>query len=94
MNWYLMQPLLYNARGDVLVILDCCHAALKTRGSKDGKMEVLAACGSGSRVPKPGKLSFTSILIRQLRARVNLGQTINIRSLHSLLWSDKLDLTG
>ena len=31
---------------DVLVILDCCHAALKTRGEKEVKMEVLAASGS------------------------------------------------
>jgi hypothetical protein len=89
-----MQTALYHAKGDVLVILDCCHAALKTRGSKKGKMELLAACGSGSRVPKPGKLSFTSILSRLLKEKVKNGEAINIKSLHSLLWTDKLPTTG
>jgi hypothetical protein len=89
-----MQPALYNARGDVLVILDCCHAALKTRGKKEGKMELLAACGSGSRVPAPGKLSFTSILTRQLKEKARLGNSISVKSLHTHLWNDKLELTG
>ena len=51
MNWFEIQPSLYAAEGDVLILLDCCHAALKTRGTKKGKMEVLAASASGSLVP-------------------------------------------
>ncbi|KAG4433056.1 hypothetical protein IFR05_011450 [Cadophora sp. M221] len=94
LDWHLMQPALYGANGDVLVILDCCHAALKTRGSKKGKMELLAACGSGSRVPSPGKLSFTSILLGQLKQKVRNGEAINIKSLHCLLWADRLPTTG
>ena len=96
MNWFDLQPALYLAHGDVLVILDCCHAALKTRGAKQGKMEILAACGSGSRVPEPGRLSFTSVLIRQIRKRLKSGNLIGIRWLHTHLWGDKTEpgLTG
>ncbi|KAL8693854.1 MAG: hypothetical protein Q9218_001410 [Villophora microphyllina] len=78
LNWFWIQPVLYQAQGDVLVILDCCHATLKTRGAKDGKMEILAACGSGSRVPKPGRLSFTSVLIRLIRKCLKSGQTVGV----------------
>lgn len=80
----------------MLVILDCCHAALKTRGTKDGKMEILAACGSGSKVPEPGRLSFTSILIRQIRRQLKLRPTMSIKWLHNHLWGDKTEpgLTG
>lgn len=96
LNWFLLQQTLCNASGDVLVILDCCHAALKTRGEKEGKMEVLAACGSGSRVPAPGRLSFTSVLIRQIRKRLNSGDDLNVKWLHNHLWADKTEpgLTG
>ena len=96
LNWFLLQQALCNALGDVLVILDCCHAAVKTRGEKEGKMEILAACGSGSRVPAPGRLSFTSVLIRQIRKRLKCGDAMNVRWLHNHLWADKTEpsLTG
>ena len=94
LKWFLLQPALYLAQGDVLVILDCCHAAHKTRGSKEGKMEVLAACGSGSLVPAPGRLSFTSVLVRQVKKQLKSGEEIGIRCLHKHLWDDKTSLTG
>lgn len=96
MNWFLLQQTLYFAHGDVLVILDCCRAALKTRGESEGKMEVLAACGSDSKVPVPGRLSFTSVLIRQIRNRLKSRKDISIKWLQNNLFSDELGqgLTG
>ena len=88
MNWFEIQPSLYAAEGDVLILLDCCHAALKTRGTKKGKMEVLAASASGSLVPEPGRLSFTSVLIRQIRKQLQVRKDISIRWLHRHLWDD------
>ena len=87
---------LYLMQGDVLIILDCCRAAFRTRWETEGKMEVLAACGSDSRVPVPGTLSFTSVLIRQVKQRLKTGEDISIRWLHSRLFSDQigLGLTG
>jgi hypothetical protein len=78
---------LLNAKGDVLVLLDCCHAATRTQGEFDGgQMEILAASSSGSRVPKPGRLSFTSILIREIRKQITAGKDVPIRWLQKHLW--------
>jgi len=88
LDWFKVQACLYLAQGDVLVILDCCYAAIRSRGSKEGKMEVLAACGSDSRVPEPGRSSFTSVLIREVRRRLRAGESISIRTLHKHLWAD------
>ena len=49
-------------------------------------MEVLAACGSDSRVPQPGRFSFTSVLIREIRNRLRAGEVISIKALHRYLW--------
>lgn len=51
-------------------------------------MEVLAACGSDSRVPQPGRFSFTSVLIREIRNRLRVGEVIGIKALHKHLWAD------
>jgi hypothetical protein len=62
-------------------------------------MEILAASGSGSRTPAPGRLSFTSVLIRQVRKRLKLGAAnpeFTIRWLHKHLFDDRIEfgLTG
>ncbi|KAA8911285.1 kinase-like domain-containing protein [Sphaerosporella brunnea] len=93
LDWFELQPTLYAAQSDILILLDCCHAALKTRGGKDSKMEILAASASGSCTPAPGRLSFTSVLIRQVRKRLKLGPNaeFTIRWLHKHLFDDKID---
>lgn len=83
-----MQSTLFSAQGDVLILLDCCHATIKSRGFTQGQMEILAACASGSRVPKPGRLSFTSVLIREIRKQLKAGKTVPVRWLHAHLWAD------
>ncbi|KAF2112294.1 hypothetical protein BDV96DRAFT_689587 [Lophiotrema nucula] len=88
-DWFGLQLHLVNAKGDVLVLLDCCHAATKSyRSFVNGQFEILAASSSGSRVPKPGRLSFTSILIRELRTQLNAGKDIPIRWLGNHLWNN------
>jgi hypothetical protein len=78
-----------NAKGDVLVILDCCHAATKAHGDfAGGQMEILAASSSGSRVPKPGRLSFTSVFIREIRKQITAGKDVPIRWLQKHLWDN------
>ena len=96
LNWLTIQPTLMFAPGDVLLILDCCHAATKYRHLKDGKMEVLAACGSGSRVPAPGRLSFTTVLVREVKKRLRTHPSFSIKWLFNHIWNDKTEpgLTG
>lgn len=96
LDWAELQPILYAAEGDVLVLLDCCHAAIKTRGTASGKMEILAACASGARTPAPGKLSFTSVFVRQVRKRLESkdpnNEPMSIRWLQKHLWDKNTHL--
>ncbi|KAM7211284.1 hypothetical protein V8F06_013341 [Rhypophila decipiens] len=86
--WLYTQGLLFAARGDVLLILDCCHAALLCAGLKSdgGRFELVAACGKASKTPIPGRLSFTNGLIRILKRHVHEG--ITSQSLASVLRED------
>ena len=92
LSWGRAQQLLYDAVGDVLIILDCCSAALVSKGDKDGgKYEILGASAKGIRTPEPGKSSFTSILIKHIRKCLKKAQQINARNLHGeLLGSSQL----
>ncbi|RPA80706.1 hypothetical protein BJ508DRAFT_415189 [Ascobolus immersus RN42] len=99
LDWFELQLLLKTAAGDVLIILDCCYAAQKTRdGRDDTKMEVLAASGYGSRTPGPGKISFTSVLIRRLREHASsIAQNPNhphltVRGLHKRMFDERVTL--
>ena len=94
LSWKAVQQLLYHAVGDVLVILDCCSAALVSKGQKkEGKFEILGASAKGSRTPEPGKSSFTSILIKHIRKSMRKAPLINVRSLHGELLENG-QLTG
>jgi len=63
LNWYEVQPTLYSWEGDLLLVLDCCHAAQAARGRENRVIELLAASGVNRRTPPAGNYSFTSILI-------------------------------
>lgn len=73
--WSPAQQLLFSAPGDVLLILDCCHASLITRGSKneEGRFELIAASAKGVKTPMPGPKSFTAALIKLLKQHANEG---------------------
>ena len=67
------------------MILDCCEAAVYSKGSKEqGRFEMLAATAKGVPTPEPGMWSFTSFLIRELRR--NKERCITAREIASLLW--------
>jgi hypothetical protein len=63
LNWSATQTLFEQAESDVLVILDCCHAATTASNPGRGTTELIAACGFESMAPAPGLRSFTSSLI-------------------------------
>jgi len=86
LSWWKAQQLLYDAVGDVLVVLDCCNAALVVEGEKDeGRFEILGASAKGIRTPEPGKSSFTTILIKHIKRSLNSGKDINVRGIHGEL---------
>lgn len=91
--WHTTQNYLFAAEGDVLLILDCCHASLITKGRKDegGRFELIAASAIGRLTPVPGPSSFTKALIRLLKNHVEDG--IQSESLASALREDR-KITG
>jgi len=73
-QWHVAQQLLFAAKGDVLLILDCCHASLIMRGQKQtGRFELLAACATGRGTPLPSSRSFSKLLVRELQSHVEKG---------------------
>jgi hypothetical protein len=84
LSWARTSQLLLDAAGDVLVLLDCCHAALVDGGRKpEGKFELLAATTKGAQALMPGKFSFTTLLIREIRKRLNKREVVSIRDMHA-----------
>ena len=94
-------PLLEDAEGDVLTMLDSCFASNIQKGSTEQTRtyELLAAAAMDKRTNAPGKNSFTSILTEELQellkkhrgrkfATVELVQRINLRRRKrpSMLW--------
>ncbi|KAF4962743.1 hypothetical protein FSARC_9191 [Fusarium sarcochroum] len=77
LSWHVTQQLLFSAPGDVLLILDCCHASLITRGSKDGdgRFELIAASAKGAKTAEPGRRSFTTALIKLLKQNSKNGMS-------------------
>jgi hypothetical protein len=94
LSWSACQHSLFGALGDVLIILDCCEAAVYSKGSKEqGRFEMLAASAKGVPTPEPGTWSFTSFLMRELRR--NKDRNITARELASLLWEqDQIQRIG
>jgi hypothetical protein len=69
--WSDIQSSCFDAVGDVLLILDCCHATLFTKGQKlQGRFEVLVACAKGLGTPGPGEGSFTWALMQVLNGDI------------------------
>lgn len=93
LSWYNLQNLLEKAGFDVLLILDCCHAAgAVTKGSST--MEVLAGCGRENMVVAPGAGNvgspFTSTLIKHLKNQAAQPNGLLITELQTLLSYDEV----
>ena len=78
LRWSDIQPKLGNARGDVLLLLDCCYSAQAARERSHGRVvpanvELLAACPMGMQTDGVGPYSFTSKLLKELQCMLSEG---------------------
>lgn len=78
LKWSNIQPKLANHLSEVVLLLDCCYGAQAARDSSirkqspiPGNVELFAACGMGEKTVAPGKTSFTSLLVDELRDQLN-----------------------
>jgi hypothetical protein len=87
--------MLERAGFDVLLILDCCHAAGVVTKGPGGTMEVLAGCSRESEAGGPGASSaigspFTHTLIRHLEESATRPHGLLMTELQALLSLDKI----
>lgn len=84
-DWFEVQPTLLRCGCDVLLILDCCHASLATKGRDKGRLEVLAATDDAGFTPQPGPHSFTHFLVQILERAHAEKKGIRVLELQKLL---------
>lgn len=84
-DWFEIQPTLARCRCDVLLIFDCCHASLATKGRDEGRLEVLAATDDAGRTPEPGPHSFTHFLVQILQQACGEKKGIRVLEIQKLL---------
>lgn len=88
LNWYEVQPTVFAAEGDVLLILDCCYAAQAARGRENRVVELLAASGLRHKTPSPGEHSFTSILMTVMGRMLRETGHVVVNELYKRLFLD------
>ncbi|KAH8589141.1 hypothetical protein B0O99DRAFT_692715 [Bisporella sp. PMI_857] len=79
LKWSNIQPKLAQHNSEVLLLLDCCYGSQAARDSLSRRrspiprnLELFAACGMGEKTVGPGRYSFTSLLIAELRAQLTI----------------------
>lgn len=76
-------------KAEILVLLDCCFAAQAARANQKkaipSNVELLAACAMRVKTVPPGPRSFTTQLIKQLRAALDSEGYAKISSIHNAL---------
>ena len=87
--------MLEKAEFDVLLILDCCHAAGAITKGITGTMEVLAGCGREVKAIAPGRGSvlgspFTHCLIKHLEESATRPQGLLMTELQAFLSLDEV----
>ena len=88
LNWYEVQPAVFAAEGDVLLVLDCCYAAQAARARESRTIELLAASGVKQRTPQPGDYSFTAVLVRVMKRMLQEAGHIVIVKLYQRLFQE------
>ncbi|KAI0477046.1 hypothetical protein GGR56DRAFT_386542 [Xylariaceae sp. FL0804] len=84
LRWDHAQELLFQAKGDVLLILDCCNGSDLVKGTKEfGRFELLAASAKNHAAVGPGRNSFTALLTKELGKRASEG--IEVQKLGDIL---------
>ncbi|KAF2495502.1 hypothetical protein BU16DRAFT_618292 [Lophium mytilinum] len=89
LDWYEIQPKLVHARGDVLLLLDCCYAAQAARGASDRtvppNVELQASCAMGCQAASPGQDSFTTAWIKEVEDSLKAKGHARIADIHHQL---------
>jgi hypothetical protein len=88
LRWSEVQSILLGAEGDVLLILDCCHASLTVRNLHDPTIEILAACAFNVTTVGVGTKSFTTAFTAELRCKARANSSITVEGLHQWLSTD------
>lgn len=92
LKWSDMQPKLGHAKGDVLLLLDCCYAAQAARSAErviPTNVELIAACGVGRQTWAPGRRSFTTAFIKTVTEMTKDASSIRISDVFHHLSSGK-----
>ncbi|KAK0719308.1 hypothetical protein B0H67DRAFT_642672 [Lasiosphaeris hirsuta] len=84
-DWFQVQPMLFRCRCDVLLVLDCCHASLATKGRDEGRLEVIAATDDAGWTPRPGPQSFTHFLVEILQGALQENKAVRVLEVQKLL---------
>lgn len=95
LSWYNLQGMLERAEFDVLLVLDCCHAAGAVTKGSGSTMEVLAGCSRESKAAAPGRgcvigSPFTHTLIQHLEEGAKQPYGLLITELQTFLSLDKV----
>ena len=76
-------------KAEILLLLDCCYAAQAARANQNraipANMELVAACAMGVKTRTPGPHSFTSHLIKALRASLASTGSAKISEIFNIL---------
>lgn len=85
LDWSTIQPSLFSAGCDVLVLLDCCFAGQAVRSRASRKIEFLAATDKDqfTAAGKGKYKSFTRVLIRELEQTLRRDGIVTIPTIHS-----------
>lgn len=92
LDWFELQPNLGHAKGDVLLLLDCCYAAQAARSAEriiPINVELIAACGVGRQTLGPGPHSFTMAFIKTVTEMLQESSWIRISDVFHHLSSGK-----
>lgn len=83
----MIQEVIAQSKSDILLLLDCCYAgqAARSRNTRAGRLEILAAAGMGVKTLKAGDRSFTHVLLREIRRSVTCDGFVRITDLHANL---------
>ena len=95
LNWTDLQPIVFGAPADVLLILDCCFASSATwraGTSRIGSKETIAACGPASFAATTGARSFTSALTHELKSQAGTAALLTGAALAGYLLDDNFHL--
>ncbi|KAL8920334.1 MAG: hypothetical protein Q9208_006305 [Pyrenodesmia sp. 3 TL-2023] len=88
LNWYEVQPVVFAAEGDVLLVLDCCYAAQAARGRESRTIELLAASGVKQRTPPPGDSPFTAVLMKVMKRMLQKAGHVVVHKLYEELFKE------